>query len=86
MSIKLNKKSEIITHLKSVISQGLNQKKETQRSSSNYQMEENSFDSNFRWKSDNRERGRPQNALRTSSSAEIFSNTTGPSGVGRLFN
>lgn len=48
MSIKLNKKSEIITHLKSVISQGLNQKKETQRSSSNYQNEENSFDSNFR--------------------------------------
>lgn len=45
--IKYNKLEEY-RHLKHTPVQNLEQKKETQRSSSNYQNEEESFDSNFR--------------------------------------
>ena len=84
LSIKLKKKTETINSLNSLLKQTLEGKQVYAKDPPNLQQEE-SFSSEYKWKSDNRETERPQNVLRTSSSAEIFSNTTGPSGLGRLF-
>lgn len=48
MSIKLKKKNEIISHLRNIISHGVETKKDVHRSNSHFQNEDNSFDSNFR--------------------------------------